>query len=169
MKSSTVFLAEKEIQKLVKGLAKEINHEYKDIKEALVLICPLKGSLFFLADLIRHLEIPVVLDFISIETRQKGNFHILKDIKVPIKNKNVLIIKEILNAGRKLLFLKKRIEASSPQSVKIATLIDKPSQRQLNLQSDFFGLSTDDRYIFGYGLDHEEKYRNLRSFHLFTQ
>ena len=169
MKSSTVFLTEEEIQKLVSGLAEEINHEYKNIKDHLVLICPLKGSLFFLADLVRQLKIPVVLDFISISTKSKGNFHILKDIGIPLKNKNILIVKDILNAGRKLLFLKKRIEASSPQSVKIATLIDKPSQRQLDLYSDFFGLSTDDRYIFGYGLDHEEKYRNLRNFRLFTQ
>ena len=67
------------------------------------------------------------------------------------------------------MFLKKRIEASFPKSVKIVTLIDKPSQRELDLQPDYFGMATDDRYIFGYGLDHEEKYRQLRDMHLFAQ
>ncbi|MGI9548884.1 MAG: phosphoribosyltransferase [Bdellovibrionales bacterium] len=169
MKESTLFLSEQELQKLVKGLAKEINHEYKNIEDPLILICPLKGSLFFTADLVRQLQVPFLLDFISIETKPQGNFYISKDIQIPLKNRQVLILKEILNAGRKLLFLKKRIEASSPATIKIATLIDKPSQRQLDLHSDFFGLSTEDRYIFGYGLDHEEKFRNLRDLHVFTQ
>ena len=168
MKQTVVFLKEDAIQKLVKGLAKEIDHAYKKEKEPLVLICPLKGSVFFFADLIRYLKTPVNLDFISIEN-SKSDFIITKDIDVSIKNKNVLIVKEILNAGRKLLFLKKRIEASFPKSIKIVTLIDKPSQREMDLQPDYFGISMEDRYIFGYGLDHEEKYRQLRDMHLFVQ
>lgn len=168
MKESTVFLKEAEIQKLVKGLAKEIDHEYKKAKDPLTLVCPLKGSLFFLSDLVRYLNVPVILDFISIETAP-GGFHILKDIKAPLRGRDVLIVKEVLNAGRKLLFLKKRIEACQPKSVKIATLIDKPSQRRLELRSDFFGMTSDDRYIFGYGLDHGEKQRQLRDFFVFTQ
>ena len=168
MKQTVVFLKEEDIQKLVKGLAKEIDHTYKEEKDPLVLICPLKGSVFFFADLVRYLTIPVVLDFISIETFN-GDFTISKDINLPIKNHNVLVIKEVLNAGRKLLFLKKRLEAASPKSVKTVTLIDKPSQRELDLQPDFFGMAADDRYIFGYGLDHEEKYRQLRNMYLFAQ
>ena len=168
MKTSSVFLNQEEIQKLIKGLAEEINHEYKNTKEPLVLICPLKGSLFFLSDLIREIKVPVIVDFISIQSK-KDVFHIVKDISAPIKNRNVLIVKDILNAGRKLLFLKNRIEANLPSSLKIVTLIDKPSQRDLDLQPDFFGLSMDDRYLFGYGLDLEEKYRNLPDFRLFNQ
>ena len=103
MKESTIFLKEAEIQKLVKGLAREIEHEYRQEKDPLVLICPLKGSLFFLADLVRYLQIPAVLDFISIETIA-GGFHILKDIKAPLKNRNVLIVKEVLNAGENSVF-----------------------------------------------------------------
>ena len=168
MKQSVVFLKEEDIQKLVKGLAIEINHDYKKEQIPLVLICPLKGSVFFFSDLIRYLTIPVVLDFISIQSDQ-GDFSISKDISLPIKNQNVLIVKEVLNAGRKLLFLKKRLEASVPKSVKIVTLINKPSQRELDLQPDYFGMTADDRYIFGYGLDHEEKHRQLRDMHLFAQ
>ena len=168
MKQAVVFLKEEDIQKLVKGLAKEIDHAYKKEKDPLILVCPLKGSIFFFSDLVRYLKTPVLLDFISIESL-KNNFTISKDISLPIKNQNVLIVKEILNAGRKLLFLKKRIEAASPKSVKIVTLIDKPSQRELDLQPDYFGMAAEDRYIFGYGLDHEEKYRQLRDMHLFAQ
>lgn len=168
MKESTLFLKEEAIQKLVQGLAQQINHEFKGGQGPLVLICPLKGSLFFLADLIRKINQAVLIDFISIES-QKDRFHIAQDINVPIENQNVLIIKEVLNAGRKLLFLKKRIEANNPKSLKIVTLIDKPSQRELDLQPDFFGMSIEDRYLFGYGLDFEQKYRNLKNFYFLTQ
>ncbi|MBC6414828.1 MAG: hypoxanthine phosphoribosyltransferase [Bdellovibrionales bacterium] len=168
MKHKIVFLHEKDILNLVKGLADQINHDYKNEKESLLLVCPLKGSVFFLADFVRFLKIPVIIDFILIEG-SKDSFVITKDITNPIKNKKVLIIKEVLNEGTKLLFLKKRIEASLPKSIKIVTLIDKPSQRNLDLQSDYFGIETEDRYIFGYGMDHQEQYRQLKNIHLLAQ
>ena len=163
-----VFLKEAEIQKLVQGLAKEIDHDYGKEKEPLVLICLLKGSIFFFSDFVACLKIPALVDFISIKSSNAG-FVILKDIDVPLQNSNVLIIKDVLNAGRKLLFLKKRIESANPKSVKIITLIDKPSQRELDLHPDYFGVAMDDRYIFGYGLDYDEKYRQLRDICLFAQ
>ena len=163
-----VFLKEKDIQKLVTGLAQQINHDYKGETEPLCLVCFLKGSLFFFSDLVRQLSNQALIDFVSIVS-SKGHFSFEKDINMAIKGRHVLIVKEILNEGNRLLFLKKRIEASEPKSVKIVTLIDKPSQRQLNLQPDYFGMSTEDRYIFGYGLDHQEKYRQLRDMYLFAQ
>lgn len=168
MKSKIIFLTEKDILNLVKGLAEQINHDYKNEKNPLLLVCPLKGSVFFLADLVRFLRVPAVLDFILIEGSKEG-FTITKDITNPIKGRKVLILKEVLNEGTKLLFLKKRIEASFPQSVKIVTLIDKPSQRKLDLQSDYFGIETEDRYMLGYGMDHQEQYRQLKDIHLLTQ
>lgn len=167
MKDTCVFLKTTDIQKLVQGLAKEIDHAYKAQQEPLVLLCFLKGSVFFFSDLIRYLNIPVVLDFVAIE--QAGKFHISKDFKVPIYNRNILIVKEVLNAGKKLLFLKKRIEIQQPKSVSVVTLLDKPSQRQQNLKSDFFGMKIEDRYIFGYGLDYEEQHRHLQDMRFFTQ
>ena len=168
MKNKIIFLKEKEILNLVKGLADQINHDYKEETEPLLLVCPLKGSVLFLADLIRFLKVPVQVDFILIE-KIKEDFTITKDIVNPIKNRKVLIVKEVLNEGNKLLFLKKRIEASLPQSIKIITLIDKLSQRKLDLQSDYFGMETEDRYLFGYGLDHQEKHRQLRDIYLLAQ
>lgn len=169
MKHKIVFLKEKDILNLVKGLADQINHDYKDETEPLLLVCPLKGSVFFLADLIRLLKVPIQLDFILIESVEDGSFTITKDITNSVKNRKVLIIKEVLNEGNKLLFLKKRIEAGAPKSIKIVTLIDKPSQRKLDLQSDYFGMETEDRYLFGYGLDHQEKSRQLKDLYLLSQ
>ncbi|MDE0092858.1 MAG: phosphoribosyltransferase family protein [Oligoflexia bacterium] len=168
MRQTIVFLKEEDIQKLVKGLAQQINYDYKGEKEDLCLVCLLKGSLFFFSDLVRHLKNSVLIDFVSIDS-SKGHFTISKDINVNVKGKPVLIVKEILNEGNKLLFLKKRISAGYPKSVKVVTLIDKPSQRKLDLQPDYFGMSTEDRYIFGYGLDHQEKYRQLKDMYLFAQ
>lgn len=168
MNEATVFLKKEAIQSMVKNITSEINEDYKDKNPPLVLIAVLKGSLFFLSDLIHHLSIPVVVDFVSIESSQK-NFFISKDISVPIKDRHILIVKDILNAGRKLSFLKKRLSAGSPESIKVATLLDKPSRRSLEFHPDFFGLSIDDRYIFGYGMDHEEKYRHLENIYHFTQ
>ena len=168
MKGALSFLNEKDVQGLVQDLAGQIDRHYGSLKEPLLLVCPLKGSLFLLADLIRRLKIPAQADFISIETRQ-GGFHIVKDIQVPLKGRKVVIVKEVLQEGRKLLFLKKHLEAGSPHSVQIAALLDKPSGRYLDLTPDFFGRAVDDRYVFGYGMDINEKYRNLGGIFHFTQ
>ena len=111
-------------------MAADIDEEYKDKNSPLILIGVLKGSLFFLSDLIRQMKTPVLVDFVSIESSQK-NFFISKDISLPIKDRHILIVKEIVNVGRKLLFLKDRLLAGSPESVKVATLLDKPAQRSL--------------------------------------
>ena len=168
MDGATVFLKSQEIQKLVSKMAVDIDKEYKNKNAPLILIAVLKGSLFFLSDLIRRMETPVLVDFVLIEKVGK-NFAISKDISLPIKDRHVLIVKEVLNAGRKLSFLKNRLLAGNPESVKMATLLDKPSQRSFDFQPDFLGLSIDDRYIFGCGMDHEEHYRQLEDIYHFTQ
>ena len=168
MSEATPFLKQKEIQKLIQKLSLEIDKTYSDKKTPLLLVCPLKGSLFFLSDLIRHLKTPALIDFISIESYKKS-FHILKDVKLPLKDHHVLIVKEVMNSGRKLLFLKNRLEAENPLSVKIVTLLDKPIERRMDLTPDFFGKSIDDRYLFGYGMDLDEKHRELKDIFQFTQ
>ena len=168
MFGATPFLKEKEIKILVKKLAKRIDETYQSNQEKLVVVCMLKGSLFFMADLIRELKTPTQIEFISIESLE-GGFHILKDIKTPIENRDVLIVKDVVNEGNKLLFLKKRLEANSPRSVRIAALLDKPSRRELDLVVDFFGRTIEDRYVFGYGMDSNELHRNLKDIFNFTQ
>lgn len=168
MEAATVFLKSKEIQSLVSKIATSIDKEYKNTNGPLILVAVLKGSLFFLSDLIRQMKTPVMVDFVLIE-KTGQNFTISKDISLPIKGRHILIVKEVLNAGHKLSFLKNRLLVGNPESVKVVTLLDKPSQRSFNFQPDFLGLSIDDRYIFGYGMDHEEHYRQLKDIYHFTQ
>ncbi len=150
------FITRQQIRKLVTSLAKQIESDYEG--QPLVLICPLKGSVFFLADLMRYLTLPVEIDFVHLATR--GSVQIVKDITTNIENKHVLIVEEIIDEGRKLAFLKRRLMASGPRSVKIITLIDKPARRETPLNPDYIGITVEDRFLIGYGLDSEEIGRN---------
>ena len=183
MKEAKVFLTKEAVQKALARLAREIDEEFQNKAPPLVLVAPLKGAVFFAADLIRHISVPTAADFISIAgssgdgpgperpggAEGGGEFHIIKDISAPIRGRHVLIVKDILNTGRKMLFLKKRLLAGEPASVKIAVLLDKAARRSVDLRPDFRGFSIDDRYVFGCGMDHEGKYRCLRDIYHFTQ
>ena len=168
MKEAAVFLTKEAVQKALVGMARDIDENYQNSGGPLVLVVPLKGALFFAADLIRLLRVPTVTDFVSIAEKD-GEFHFLKDVGAPLRGRPVLIVKEILNTGRKMLFLKKRLLAGEPASVKTAVLLDKAARRSVDLRPDFRGFSIGDRYIFGYGMDHEGKYRHLRDIYHFTQ
>ena len=168
MKEAAVFLTKEAVQKTLARMAREIDEEYQNKTSPLVLAVPLKGALFFSADLIRRVRFPTVADFVSIAGKD-GEFHFLKDVSSPLRGRHVLIVKEILNTGRKMLFLKKRLLAGEPASVKTAVLLDKAARRAVDIRPDFRGFSIDDRYIFGYGMDHEGKYRHLRDIYHFTQ
>jgi hypoxanthine phosphoribosyltransferase len=153
------FITREEIQKLVKQLAKQIDYDY-DGKEV-ILICPLKGSIHFTADLARAMEIPQQIDFVHLQAVEKGGaIKIIKDISVNIAGKHVLIIEEIIDTGRTLSFLRNRLLASSPASLKIVTLLDKPARRELPIRPDYIGRTIEDRYVVGYGMDQEEFGRN---------
>lgn len=153
------FITKDEIQKLVKQLAKQIDFDY-DGKEV-VLICPLRGSIHFTADLARALETPQQIDFVHLQAVEKGGaIKIIKDISTNIAGKHVLIVEEIIDTGRTLSFLRNRLLASSPASLKIVTLLDKPARRELPLRPDYIGRTIDDRYVVGYGMDQEEFGRN---------
>jgi hypoxanthine phosphoribosyltransferase len=153
------FITKDEIQKLVNQLAKQIDSDY-DGKEV-VLICPLRGSIHFTADLARALETPQQIDFVHLQAVEKGGaIKIIKDISTNIAGKHVLIVEEIIDTGRTLSFLRNRLLASSPASLKIVTLLDKPARRELPLRPDYIGRTIDDRYVVGYGMDQEEFGRN---------
>ena len=153
------FVTSDEIKKLVRGLAKQIEMDY-DGKEV-ILICPLRGSVHFTADLMRELELPQQVDFVQLQAVEKGGaIKIIKDISVNIAGKHVLIIEEIIDTGRTLSFLRNRLIASSPASLKIVTLLDKPARRELPIRPDYIGMTIEDRYVVGYGMDQEELGRN---------
>lgn len=157
-------LSRKQIASIVQGLADQISQDY-DGRE-LVLVCILKGAFMFLADLVRHLKIPVKIDFVRLASygsgmKSSGNIEITKDIELPIENKDVLIIEDIIDSGRTLQFLKDRIALSNPRSVKICALLDKKARREVEMEADYLGTEVDDVFIVGYGIDFNENYRYL--------
>lgn len=175
------YLTKEEIKKMVKNLAKEINRDYAGLE--VILICPLKGSVHFCADLMRELEIPVRVDFVylqpvrvrsedfedssspfsaggSAKPKRSSSVKIVKDINIDLMEKHVLIVEEIIDNGRTLSFLRERLGSANPASIKIVTLLDKPSQRDLPLRPDYVGRTIDDRFVVGYGMDSEEMGRN---------
>lgn len=161
-----IFITADEIKSMVRNLAKKIDHEYAG--KEIVLICPLRGSIHFIADLSRELKTPQQMDFVYLTPVEKGGaIKIIKDIGVNIAGKHVLIVEEIIDTGRTLSFLKTRLLASSPASLKIVTLLDKPARRELPLKPDYIGRTIDDRYVVGYGMDSEEKGRNYPDIYSF--
>lgn len=160
------FLTAKEIDEIITKLAKKIQDEYYG--KELIMICPLKGSIHFLSDLMRKLELKIVVDFVYLTSAGKGSvIKISKDISENIVNRHVLIVEEIIDSGRKLSFLKNRILNANPASLKIACLLDKPARRELPIKPDFTGKTIDDRYVVGYGMDQEELGRNYSSIYHF--
>jgi hypoxanthine phosphoribosyltransferase len=166
--SMIAFLPHDEIQEMVRRLAKEIEMDYKG--KEIVHICPLKGSCMFLSDLIRNIDLPQQVDFVYASAiERKGAIRMLKDISVNIAGKHVLIVEEIIDTGRTLSFLKQRLLASSPASLRIVTLLDKPARRELPIKPDYVGRMIEDRYMVGYGMDSEELGRNYRDVFYFKQ
>lgn len=160
-----VFITHDEIQKMVKTLAKQIEADFEG--QELVLICPLRGSIHFIADLSRELKTPCQIDFVYLQAVEKGGaIKIIKDITVNVKDKHVLILEEIIDTGRTLKFLQDRLVASSPASLKIVTLLDKPARRELPIRPDYIGRTIEDRYVIGYGMDQEEWGRHLSDIYI---
>ena len=160
------FLTEEEIQNLVADIARQIEQDYEG--EEIVLICPLKGSFLFLTDLCRNINLTQEIDFIYTSALSRGKtIHIHKDISIDIKDKHVIIVEEILDAGRTLAFVKDHLISSKPASLKIAALLDKPARRELPIRPDYIGMTIDDRYVVGYGMDSDQIGRNYKNIYIF--
>tara|TARA_B100000749_G_scaffold122825_1_gene93956 strand:- start:211827 stop:212342 length:516 start_codon:yes stop_codon:yes gene_type:complete len=159
------FITAEEIDGMVTDLAKQIERDY--VGKDIVMICPLKGSVLFVADLMRKLQLPMVLDFVHLISPRGECVRITRDIDVDITNKHVIVVEEIIDAGRTLDFLLQRLRASDPASLKVVTLLDKPARRELPLKPDYTGRTIDDRYVVGYGLDSEEIGRNYADLYTF--
>jgi hypoxanthine phosphoribosyltransferase len=155
----TIFLKADEIAKLVSKLADKIENDYEG--KEIIFICPLRGSIHFAADLMRKIDLPQQIDFVSLQATEKGGaLRMVKDISVNIADKDVIIIEEVIDTARTLSFLRDRLIASRPRSLKIVTLLDKPARRELPIRADYIGKTIEDRYVVGYGMDSEEKGRN---------
>jgi hypoxanthine phosphoribosyltransferase len=163
-KNFTKYLNRHEIDAAVQSIANRINADYDGKK--VVLIGVLKGAAVFLADLIRHLKIENEVEFVRLSSYGKartssGTVTLLKDIHADIRDKHVLIVEEIIDSGRTLKFLFERVKAAGPASVEIVTLLDKAAKRIVDVPVKYVGRNIDDQFLVGYGLDLEEKCRNL--------
>jgi hypoxanthine phosphoribosyltransferase len=160
-------ISKAEIEEIVGELAREIERDYEG--KEVVLICPLKGSVLFIADLCRKIKLHQIIDFVYITSPKGESCRILKDVSVDVRGKHVLIIEEIIDAGRTLSFLKARIMASYPASLKVVALLDKPALRELPVNPDYVGRTIEDRFVIGYGMDSEEIGRNYPDIYNFAQ
>lgn len=160
-----VLLSEEQLKEIVERLGKEISNDYKDKK--LVLVSVLKGSVVFMADLMRAITIPCNIDFMSVSsygsgTKTSGVVKIIKDLDAEVVNgADLLIVEDILDSGVTLEYLMKVLSVRNPNSIKICTLLDKPERRKANVFADYAGAQIPDAFVVGYGLDYDEKYRNL--------
>ncbi len=163
-KNFTKYLSRHDIDVAIRGVAEKLNKDYAGKK--VLLVCVLKGAYVFCADLIRQLNLEVDVDFVRLSSygralRSSGTVTILKDINADIRDKHVLIVEEIIDSGRTLRFLYDRLKASNPASVEIVTLLDKKAKRVTDVPVKYVGREIDDQFLVGYGLDLEEKCRNL--------
>ena len=159
-----VLLSEDEIREKVRELGGKITADYKNSN--LMLVTVLKGAVVFLADLMRQIDVPAEIDFMVVSSygsgvKSSGVVKIVKDLDVPLAGKDILIVEDTLDSGLTLSYIKELLESRGPRSIRIATLLDKPSRRKVDLQADYIGFSVPDEFVIGYGLDYDEKYRNL--------
>lgn len=158
-----VMLTKEEIEKQVKILGSKIANDYKG--KDVLLVGVLKGSFVFFADLVRAIDIPITLDFISaksyVGTTSVGAVNVKMDTELDVSGKNVLLIEDILDTGRTLSVLRETMLARGAKDVRIATFLDKPARRVLEIDADYSCFTIEDRFVVGYGLDYDEYYRNL--------
>lgn len=159
-----VLLSEDELKNLVTSLGERISKDYEG--KNLLMISILKGSVVFMADLMRAIKIPCKIDFMSVSSygsgvKTSGVVKIIKDLDTNIEGADLLIVEDILDSGKTLSYLKEILSARNPSSLKICTLLDKPERRQVDLTADYIGKAVPDAFVVGYGLDYDEKYRNL--------
>ena len=159
-----ILYTEKDIQKRAKELGKQISRDYEG--QELIMLGTLKGAVMWMSELMKYVTCDVKIDFVSASsygssTTSSGIVKITKDIDMNIYDKNVLIIEDIVDTGTTLKYLKEYLSDRNPRSVRICTMLDKPSRRKNDLVADYIGFEVEDLFIIGYGLDYDQKYRNL--------
>ena len=164
-------LSRTQIDSIVKQLAQQISRDYRD--KELILVCILKGAFMFLSDLVRHLQIPVRIDFVRLASygagmKTSGRIEITKDVELPLEGNDVLIVEDIVDSGRTLLFLRERLILANPRSVGICALLDKKARREVEIEVDYVGREVDDVFVVGYGIDFNESYRSLPEIYYVT-
>ena len=159
-----VLIEEEKVDKRIEELGKKISEEYAG--KEVHLICILKGSIFFTCELAKRITVPVTIDFMSCSsygarTKSSGVVKLVKDLDEPLEGKNVIVIEDIIDSGRTLSYLLEILSARKPASLKLCTLLDKPDRRVMPVHVDYTGFEIPDEFVVGYGLDYDQRYRNL--------
>ena len=159
-----VLLSEQQLAERIAALGAQISSDYEG--KNLLIVSVLKGSFMFMADLIRAIKIPMQIDFMSVSSygsgvKTTGVVKILKDLDHPISGYDLLIVEDILDSGMTLSYLSDILRSRSPNSMRLLTLLDKPERRQVAVEADYVGFRIPDVFVVGYGLDYNERYRNL--------
>lgn len=159
-----VLITEEEIAAKVAELGRQISEDYKD--KNLMMVSVLKGSIVFMADLMRSVTVHANIDFMSVSSygtgvKSSGVVKILKDLDNPVEGYDLLVVEDILDSGMTLSYLRELLSDRKAKSIRIATLLDKPERRKVDLRPDYVGFTVPDEFVVGYGLDYAEKYRNL--------
>lgn len=164
METIEVLIKEEEVAKRIKDIGDQITREYEGSE--VHLICILKGGVFFLCELAKHIKLPVTIDFMTVssygnETTSSGIVKVKQDLTQSIENKQVIIVEDIIDTGITLSSLMPMLKERKPASLKLCALLDKPERRRKEVKIDYLGFQIPDRFVVGYGLDYEQKYRNL--------
>lgn len=159
-----VMIPEEEVDAKIEELGKRISQDFAD--QEVHLICILKGSIFFVCELAKRITVPVTLDFMQVssygaETKSSGVVKLSKDLDEPLSGKNVIIVEDIIDSGRTLSHLVRLLGQRNPKTMTLCTLLDKPSRRVTEVDVKYTGFQIPDEFVVGYGLDYDQRYRNL--------
>ncbi len=159
-----VLFSEEEVDNKIKELGEIISRDYAG--KEVHLVCVLKGGSFFMCELAKRITVPVSLDFMSVssyggDTKSSGVVKIVKDLDEPLEGKDVIVIEDIIDSGRTLSYLLELLKDRKPNSLKLCTLLDKPDRRVIDVDIDYTAFQVPDKFVVGYGLDYDQKYRNL--------
>lgn len=159
-----IVFSEKEIRQRVEALGQEIRHDYQDLSSPLCVIAMLKGSTYFLSDLTRAIDLPLTFDFIAISKLQSTSepIRITKDVGIDLSGQHVLVLEEIVRSGLTTHYMLEHLEKFSPASIQLASLLVNHDQLMIQLPLKYWGFEIDYNRLVGYGMDYQEKYRNLR-------
>ena len=159
-----VLISEEDVDKKICEIGKQITKDYEG--KNVHLICVLKGGVFFMCELSKRIDVPVTMDFMSVssygdDTKSSGVIKILKDLDESITGKDVIVVEDIVDSGRTLSHLLELLESRNPNSIRLCTLLDKPERRVKDVKVDYTCFQIPDEFVVGYGLDYQQKYRNL--------
>ncbi|MCM1266676.1 MAG: hypoxanthine phosphoribosyltransferase [Bacteroidales bacterium] len=159
-----VLLTEAQVDERIREIGEQISKDFAG--KQVHLVCVLKGGSFFMCELAKRITVPVSLDFMSVssyggDTKSSGVVRIVKDLDEPLTGKNVVVVEDIVDSGRTLSYLLDMLRDRGPEEVRLCTLLDKPDRRVVEVKVDYTGFQIPDEFVVGYGLDYDQKYRNL--------